>query len=57
MKHDGGALWLAGVDVDTARLLERSRSPLQWVAEERIPGLSVRRCIERAGTSEVNGGR
>jgi len=47
MAHDGAVLWLAGVDPDTARLLERSRSPLPWVAEEPVPGLSVRRCIER----------
>jgi SulP family sulfate permease len=45
MKHDGGVLWLAGVDEDTARLLQRSRSPLPWVAEEPVPGESVRTCI------------
>jgi len=45
--HDGGVLWLAGVDADTARLLERSRSTLPWVAEMPVPGLSVRKCIER----------
>ena len=49
MHHDGGALWLAGVHPDTAALLERSRSPVPWVAEEAAPGLSVRRCLERAG--------
>lgn len=47
MKHDGGELWLAGVDEDTARLLERSDSTLPWVAETPTPGLSVRRCLER----------
>lgn len=45
MKHDGGTLWLAGVDRDIAALLERSKSPLPWVAEEVVPGLSVRKCI------------
>ncbi|HEX6098218.1 MAG TPA: SulP family inorganic anion transporter [Thermoanaerobaculia bacterium] len=47
MKHDGGELWLAGVDADTARLLDRSGSALPWVAETPTPGLSVRRCLER----------
>lgn len=47
--HRGAALWLAGVDADTARLLERSRSRLPWVGEETVPGLSVARCIRRAG--------
>jgi SulP family sulfate permease len=47
MAHDGGQLWLAGVDADTARLLDRSRSPLSWVAEAPAPGVSVRRCLER----------
>jgi len=47
MAHDGGELWLAGVDEDTARLLERSGSTLPWVAETRVPGLSVRRCLEK----------
>jgi SulP family sulfate permease len=47
MKHDGGELWLAGVDADTARLLERSGSALPWIAETPTPGLSVRRCLER----------
>jgi SulP family sulfate permease len=45
--HDGGELWLAGVDTDTARLLERSGSPLPWVAEGAAPGASVRQCLER----------
>jgi len=45
--HDGGVLWLAGVDPDTARLLERSRSSIPWVAEDPVPGLSLRRCIEQ----------
>jgi SulP family sulfate permease len=45
--HDGGELWLAGVDEDTARLLERSNSPLPWVAEDRVPGRSVQRCLRR----------
>lgn len=48
MAHDGGALWLAGVDADTARLLERSGSKLPWVAETPVPGLSVRRCLQQA---------
>jgi len=47
MAHDGGELWLAGVDADTARLLERSGSKLPWVAETPTPGLSLRRCLER----------
>lgn len=46
MKSDGGELWLAGVDEDTVHLLERSGSPLRWVAEEPAPGVSVRRCLE-----------
>jgi hypothetical protein len=48
MKHDGGALWLAGVHPDTAALLERSRSPVPWVEEEAVPGMSVRKAIESA---------
>lgn len=47
MAHDGGELWLAGVDADTARLLDRSGSKLTWVAETPTPGLSLRRCLER----------
>ena len=47
MTHDGGELWLAGVDGDTARLLERSGSKLPWVAETPMPGLSVRQCLEQ----------
>ena len=47
MKHDGGTLWLAGVDIDTARLLDRSRSTLPWVPDMPIPGHSVRRCLEK----------
>jgi sulfate permease, SulP family len=47
MKHDGGELWLAGVDPDFGRLLEQSRSALPWVAETTTPGLSVRRCLEQ----------
>ena len=31
MEHDGGALWLTGVDSDTAELLVRSGSPLRWI--------------------------
>jgi len=46
MTHDGGVLWLAGVHADTANLLERSRSPLRWVPDDPMPGLSVRKCIE-----------
>lgn len=47
LRHDGATLWLAGVDADTASLLERSESKLQWIAEDATPGLSVRRVIER----------
>jgi SulP family sulfate permease len=47
MQHDGGVLWLAGVDADTSRLIERSESPLAWMAEDPVPGASVRRCIEK----------
>jgi len=47
MRHDGGQLWLAGVDADTARLLERSRSALPWVPDMPVPGASVRHCLER----------
>jgi sulfate permease, SulP family len=43
-------LWLAGVDEDTARLLQRSGSPLRWVAEEPAPGVSVRRCLENVAS-------
>lgn len=50
MRHDGGELWLAGVDEDTARLLERSGSALPWVPETHAPGLSVRRCLARVRT-------
>lgn len=39
-------LWLAGVDADTARLLERSRSTLRWRAEDAAPGVSVARVLE-----------
>jgi sulfate permease, SulP family len=53
MKHDGGELWLAGVDEDTARLIERSGSTLPWVAETPTPGLSVRRCLERVESAAV----
>ena len=50
MAHEGGSLRLAGVDADTARLLQRSGSPLPWTAEEAAPGVSVRKCIaEGAG--------
>ena len=28
MKHDGGELWLEGVDGETRQLIERSGSPL-----------------------------
>ena len=50
MAHDGGELWLAGVDEDTARLLERSDSPLPWLADDPVPGASVRRCLDQAVT-------
>ncbi|HUP47942.1 MAG TPA: SulP family inorganic anion transporter [Thermoanaerobaculia bacterium] len=49
LAHDGGELWLAGVDPFTARLLKRSGSPLPWVPEEAVPGLSVRKCLSRLG--------
>ncbi|HVE72778.1 MAG TPA: solute carrier family 23 protein [Thermoanaerobaculia bacterium] len=60
MKHDGGTLWLAGVDVDAARLLDRSRSTLPWVPDMPVPGHSVWRCLEKVVTlgvipSEVEG--
>lgn len=45
--RDGAELWLAGVDADTARLLERSRSTLRWMPEEHAPGASVARVLER----------
>lgn len=45
MAHDGGELWLAGVDENTARLLERSGSTLRWVAETPEPAMSVRKCL------------
>lgn len=41
----GATLWLAGVDGTTQALLERSGSPLLWVAAEAEPGLSVRKCL------------
>ena len=47
MGHEGGQLWLAGVDEDTGRLLERSNSPLPWVADDPMPGASVHRCLRR----------
>jgi SulP family sulfate permease len=47
MAHDGGVLCLAGVDSDTARLLQRSGSKLTWVSEDLVPGASVRSCISR----------
>lgn len=51
MEHEGGSLWLAGVDADTAELLVRSGSPLRWVPEAARPGESVEQCLERvAGT-------
>jgi MFS superfamily sulfate permease-like transporter len=50
MRRDGGALWLAGVDAQTARLLERSESPLPWVADSPTPGESIRGCLERIGS-------
>lgn len=46
MRRDGGVLWLCGVGSDTARLLERSESPLPWVADEPLPGASLRRCLQ-----------
>ncbi|HUR81810.1 MAG TPA: SulP family inorganic anion transporter [Thermoanaerobaculia bacterium] len=52
MKHDGGALWLAGVDPDTALLLQRSGSTLPFVEETTTPGLSVRRCVASVRTAQ-----
>ena len=46
MHHDGGQLWLAGVDNDTARLLDRSGSALPWVPDLPAPGASLRRCLD-----------
>ncbi|HVS31827.1 MAG TPA: SulP family inorganic anion transporter [Thermoanaerobaculia bacterium] len=51
MKHAGGVMWLAGVDPDTARLLERSESTLPWIAEDPAPGISVWNCITVCGRS------
>lgn len=56
MKHDGAVLWLAGVDEETARLLERSESTLPWIREEAVPGLSVERCIARLSGSSSPAG-
>lgn len=53
MKRNGGELWLTGVDSDMARLLERSESPLRWVAETGVPGASIRRCIEQVQKADV----
>jgi sulfate permease, SulP family len=47
MERQGGELWLAGVDDQTARLLERSESRLSWIPESPAPGVSVRRCLMR----------
>ena len=52
MSRDGGVLWLAGVDEDTARLLERSGSTLSYMPEAPVPGVSVRRCLERLEKSD-----
>jgi MFS superfamily sulfate permease-like transporter len=41
IRHDGGTLLLAGVDEDTALLLERSGSPLPFVPDRPTPGASV----------------
>lgn len=46
--NGGGKLWLAGVDDDVARLLERSGSTLPWVHDLPMPGESVRQCVARA---------
>lgn len=56
-RHDGAILWLAGVDRDTGRLLDRSRSSLPWMPEERVPGLSVTRCLERLHENAERGTR
>ena len=49
--HDGAVLWLAGVDADLARLLERSRSTIPWVPEEPVPGASVAKCLQRVASA------
>jgi SulP family sulfate permease len=45
LARHGATLWLAGVDGKMQALLERSESPLPWVAAEAEPGLSVRKCL------------
>jgi SulP family sulfate permease len=49
-ERDGGAFWLAGVDADTHALIRRSGSTLSVMPAEAEPGLSVRRCLEIAGS-------
>jgi len=46
----GGAFWLAGVNADTQALIRRSGSTLRVMPAEAEPGLSVRRCLEAAGS-------
>ena len=56
MQHDGGVLWLAGVQPDTAALLERSGTTIPWVAEEPAPGRSVRKCIAKVLETQTDSG-
>ena len=53
MQHEGGVLWLAGVDEDTARLLTRSHSPLPWLPEDPIPGRSVWHAVTKCDQSKT----
>ena len=50
MRRDGAELCLAGVDADTAGLLQRSESPLRWFPDEPVPGRSIWRCLESRST-------
>lgn len=52
LARDGGELWLAGVDANTALLLERSESQLPWVSDSPSPGNSIRRCLDRVEERE-----
>lgn len=53
MKHDGGELWLAGVDEDTAELLKRSGSTLRWMPEGARPGESVEQCLAKVSSPQA----
>jgi SulP family sulfate permease len=50
----GGGLCLAGADEDVQALVKRSGSPLRVVPAEAEPGLSVRRCLERAAPTPAD---